>query len=83
MRVKPIEEARKGVMRGNAVWQFKKRREPFLFCMTKFLHILPAISTADDGTDSNSNDVNEQVTLAAVDPRVSQFGKVGEKRASP
>lgn len=58
-------------MRRDAVGQFQKGGEPLLFSFAKFFHILPTVSAAYDGTDGDSNDVNEQMTLTAVDSRVS------------
>src|ERR1700688_4250905 len=59
--VQQAEDAAKGIVGGNAVGQRQKGLEPGSFGAAVLGDVLPAVRTADDGTDGDDDDVHEVV----------------------
>ena len=67
-------------MRGDAVGQRQEASEPVPAAPGKEGDVLPGVGPGDDGAQGHGDDVEEQVTLAAVDPGVFETAK-GLRRA--
>jgi hypothetical protein len=50
--------------------------QPVEALAAKGLDLLPILATADDATDRDGNDVDEQMSLAALDARVLEFAEI-------
>src|SRR5262245_45243085 len=76
MGLEPIEDTFEGVMRGDAVGQFEKPFEPVAALTTKGLDLLPILSAGNDGTQSNDDDILEQMQAAVCSSGVLQLPEV-------
>jgi hypothetical protein len=66
LRVECVEDAFKGVMRGDSVGQFDKGFQPVDSIVSKGFDALPVVGVGDDGADGDGDDI-EQEMLATVD----------------
>jgi hypothetical protein len=62
-------------VRSNADKQFKKLPQPILFGDAELFHINKAIGSADDGTNSDKENINEQMIALISFARVGQLCK--------
>ena len=76
LRIKPIKDAFKGIMRGSAVGQAEEFFEPIMAAPSKGFDLLPVVAATDDGTDGNGDDVDEEMLFAAVDARIFEFAEI-------
>src|SRR6516165_2609666 len=65
--VEAIKDPLEGVMGGDAVGQLQEALEPVLAAAGEGSHVNPSVGPGDNGTKGHDDDVEEQVTLAAVD----------------
>src|SRR6185295_11541277 len=80
--VQQAEEAAEGVVRGDAVGQTQESLEPVLLGKAILGDIHPAFGSADDGTDSDDDDIHEVVQACAVDPWIFEGCEVALNRQS-
>jgi hypothetical protein len=67
------------VVRGDAVGKFHKLPKPLDLGVAKLLNLDPVVGAADDATDSERDDVDEVMALAALYARIVQVSKtIGE-----
>jgi hypothetical protein len=63
--------------RGDAIGQRQELCHPGLFGVAKLFDCDPAIGTTDHGTDSDRQDIEQQVLFGAIHTRIGQIGKGG------
>src|SRR5215207_7727515 len=74
------KDARKSVMRWNAVLQFQKRLEPFFFTSSELFHLREVFGSANRGQNRNRNDVKQRMFLAPINSRLRQVGEIFQQR---
>jgi len=68
--IKAGENSAEGVVGGNTVRQSEKGFEPVELATTEQLEILPGLSSADGGADRDDKNIDELVSLGAIDARI-------------
>lgn len=71
----PNAATAKSIIRGDACWQFKKAVEPVEFGLAEQFELFPSISAADSCADGYNKNVNELVTLGAINSWISNTAK--------
>ena len=83
-RVEAIKEPLEGVMGGNAVGQLQEALEPVLAAAGEGGHVNPGVGPGNNGTKGHDDDVQEQVTLAAIDAWVFEAAEAfAESKLGP
>ena len=80
--IKRGEEPTERVMRGNALGQLQKRRQPLLLGPTIALDISEAFGTCDDRADGDSDDVDQQMIARALNTWIRQALEILQQRGA-
>ena len=73
------KEAVEGVVAGDAVAQREKGFEPVMLGVAEVLHVVEALSTAQQGTQGDDEDVGQIVIAPALDTGIRQLFEVCEQ----
>src|SRR5262249_53318776 len=67
----------RGIVGGNAVGQREELFEPGVAAATEGSDVGPTIAARDDGTESDSNNIEEAMESPMAAARIAEFGEVG------
>jgi len=73
--VKAFKDALEGIMGRDAVGQLEEGCQPGAASPRKGNHLLPIIGISNDGTDGDDDDVEQEVSLEVLTPRVAESAK--------
>ena len=75
-RLDAVKDALEGVVRRYFVKSGEKAAQPIRALFAKRFNLLPIFSATQDGTQSDDDDVGEQMSLVAIDARVFEFAEM-------
>lgn len=80
LRVEPGENPSEGVVRGDSIRQRQKTPEPPLLGLAEKGNLGPLFGSADHCADGDHDDIDEEMSLLPIDPRVNQVAKMSNSR---
>src|SRR5262249_3207437 len=80
LRLKAGKHRIEYIMRGDAMLQIEKLRQPLPFVLAEFLHLREMPGAANHRTQSNSHDIDQGMKLGSRNTRILQRGEMLRNR---
>ncbi len=75
MGIQPVYHIVKGIIAGDPIGEFQKLSEPVLLGFSVFFNRIETLTTADNRTNRDGENVDQQMLFRAIKPGVSEVSK--------